>query len=110
MGQYRRVGLEEYWDELDDDSGLIEVDGVGTGCLLVHRSVLEEMQPPWFKFVYNEDGTLKLGEDFYFGEQLRQMGQEMFVSTDHVCSHYRKTDLTEFAEIVAEAENVDPEQ
>jgi len=107
-GKYRRITMQEYSEEITD-KGLVEVDGVGTGCLLIHRSVLEEMSPPWFKFLYNEDGTLKLGEDFYFGQRLRELGQPMYVSSDFVCSHYRKTDLTEFAQIVAEAENVSPE-
>jgi len=107
-GKYRRITMQEYSEEITD-KGLVEVDGVGAGCLLIHRSVLEEMSPPWFKFLYNEDGTLKLGEDFYFGQRLRELGQPMYVSSDFVCSHYRKTDLTEFAQIVAEAENVSPE-
>jgi GT2 family glycosyltransferase len=102
-GEYRRMSVEEYEDTIQD-SGLVEVDGVGTGCLLVHRSIFEEMKPPWFKFTYNEDGTLKLGEDFYFSERLRQMEEPIFVSSEFVCKHYRKTDLTSFAEIVAEAE------
>lgn len=104
-GKFRRMTMEEYYDTVDDE-GLVEVDGVGTGCLLIHRSVLETMEPPWFKFLYNEDGTLKLGEDFYFGQRMREMDQPMYVSSEYVCSHYRKTDLTEFAQIVADAENV----
>ncbi len=108
-GKFRSVELEEFYEEVDDETGLIEVDGVGTGVLLVHRSVLEEMKPPWFRFIYNEDGTLKLGEDFFFGQKLRDLGVPMYVSTEHVCSHFRKVDLTEFAQIVADAENVSAE-
>lgn len=104
-GKLRRITLDEFNEEVTED-GLVDVDGVGTGCLLVHRSIFEEMQPPWFKFMYNEDGTLKLGEDFYFAQKLREKGEDVYVSSEHVCSHYRKTDLTEFAQIVAEAENV----
>lgn len=103
-GEFRRMGLDEYQEEIQDN-GLVEVDSVGTGCLMIHRSVLEEMKPPWFKFLYNEDGTLKLGEDFYFGQKLQELGHDTFVHSDVLCSHYRKTDLTEFARIVAEAEN-----
>jgi hypothetical protein len=99
--EFHRLTLNEYYEDVHDN-GLVEVDAVGTGCVLIHRSVLEEMNPPWFQFIYNEDGTLKLGEDFYFGEKCPE---PMFVSSDHVCKHYRKTDLTEFAQVVAEAEN-----
>lgn len=104
-GKLRSISLEEFNDEVTDE-GLIEVDGVGTGCLLVHRSIFEEMQPPWFKFMYNEDGTLKLGEDFYFARKLLEKGEDVYVSAEYVCSHFRKTDLTEYAQLVAEAEGV----
>lgn len=102
-GQYRQMGMDEYYEEIDDE-GLVEVDGVGTGCLLIHRSVVEDIEPPWFRFIYNDDGTLELGEDFYFGEKLRQNGYSMYVSSEHVCSHFRKTDLTDFAQVVADVD------
>jgi len=99
--QYRQVNIGEFVDEEQD--GLIQVDGVGTGCLLVRRDVLEGMQPPWFKFLYNEeDGSLKLGEDFYFSRRLKQNGVPIHVSTEFVCSHFKKIDLTEVANVVAE--------
>lgn len=108
-GKFRRMSMDEYRDEVADN-GLVEVDGLGTGCLLIHRSVLEEMSPPWFKFIYNEDGTLKLGEDFYFSERAKDLDEPLYVTSEFVCSHYRKTDLTEFAQIVAEAENAAVEE
>lgn len=30
--------------------GLIECDAVATGAMLIHRSVLEHMEPPWFEY------------------------------------------------------------
>jgi len=102
--QYRGMSMEEYHEEIQDN-GLVEVDGLGTGCLLIHRSVLEEMSPPWFSFIYADDGTLELGEDLYFAEKARQTGHKMFVSSEHTCAHFRKTDLTRYAEVVANAGN-----
>lgn len=98
--QYRQVNLSEYVDKEEGD--YINVDAVGTGCILIRRDVLEDMKPPWFKFKYNEEGGLALGEDFYFSKRLEQSDVPMYVSTQHVCRHFKKIDLTEVANVVAE--------
>lgn len=103
-GSYRQTSVGEYQDEIRGD-GLLEVDGVGTGCLMVHRSVLEEMEPPWFRFEYNAWGGLELGEDFYFSRRVKQNGHSIYVDTDKVCKHYRTVDLTEYAMSVIDAKN-----
>lgn len=95
---YRQVNMSEYMDEKRED-GLIEVDGVGTGCLLIHRSVLEGMEPPWFRFQYDDLGRLKLGEDFFFSRKLKEAGVSMFVSTSHLCRHYKTVELSEIASV-----------
>src|SRR6056297_2263488 len=100
--QYGVMTLDELEEKIND-SGIVSVDGVGTGCLLMHRDVLEKMEPPWFQFVYNEYGGLQLGEDFYFSRKLEEQDVTPKVSTNHVCSHYRKVDLTEFLKIVTDA-------
>lgn len=99
--QYRQVNIQEAMDEIDE-RGLIPVEGVGTGALLIRRDVLEDMKPPWFKFEYNEYGGLKLGEDFYFSRRCKQNDVDMYVDTDHITSHYKKVDLTSYANTVAE--------
>ena len=61
---------------------LIEVDATGTGCLLIHRSVLLDMQKQatahqgkdWAWFVEGAiDGTY-FGEDLLFSKRLKSMG------------------------------------
>lgn len=98
---YRQININEVVDEMDEE-GLIEVDGVGTGALLIRRDVLEDMKPPWFKFQYNEYGGLKLGEDFYFSRRCQQNDVPMHVDTNIITSHFKKLDLTEYANNVAE--------
>jgi len=100
---YRQVEISEVLEERDEDSGLLEVDGVGTGCLLIRRDVLENMQPPAFKFIQNEYGGLKLGEDFYFSRKCKENDINMYVDTTQICSHFKTVDLTEYANVVAEA-------
>jgi hypothetical protein len=46
----------------------------GFGCVLVHRSILEIMPRPWFKFIKNE-----CSEDFYFFVNARELGFDLWV-------------------------------
>ena len=48
--------------------GLIECDAVATGALLIHRSVLEHMQTPWFE--YREGGN---SEDLVFCDEAKYL-------------------------------------
>lgn len=65
---------------------LIECDGVGGGCLLVHRSVLKAIDPPYFQ--YNE-GTA-VGEDFYFCRKIQAARYKIFVDPGVICGHRKK--------------------
>lgn len=65
---------------------LIECDGIGAGCILVHRRVLDAIEPPWFQ--YNE-GTF-IGEDFYFCRKVQAAGFKIFVDPGVICGHKAK--------------------
>jgi len=65
---------------------LIECDGVGGGCLLIHRQVLDAIEPPWFE--YNK-GTF-VGEDFYFCRKVEAAGFKIFVDPGVICGHKMK--------------------
>ncbi len=65
---------------------LLECDGVGGGCLLIHRRVFEAIEPPYFKYT---DGTAG-GEDFYFCRKVQEAGFKIFVDPGVICGHKQK--------------------
>ena len=82
---------------------IIEVDAVGTGCLLIHRSVLLEMQKQatahqgqnWAWFVEGAiDGTY-FGEDLLFSKRLKSMGYKIHAHTGAILPHHKQFWLDE---------------
>ena len=82
---------------------IIEVDAVGTGCLLIHRSVLLEMQKQatpnqgqnWAWFVEGAiDGTY-FGEDLLFSKRLKSMGYTIHAHTGAILPHHKQFWLDE---------------
>ncbi|GAG88137.1 unnamed protein product [marine sediment metagenome] len=65
---------------------LLEVDGVGAGCLLVHRRVFEAIDPPWFKY---SDGKT-VGEDFDFCRKVQEAGFKIYCDPGVLCGHKQK--------------------
>lgn len=72
--------------------GLIEVDAVGTGAIVLSRKVLEAMPYP-FKNVYDKVGEKQIGNDLNFCREAKAKGFKVFVHTDYVCSHFTRFDL-----------------
>lgn len=78
---------------------LIEVDVVGAGCLLIHRSVIEKLPPvdpelgrAWFSWRVDRAHLLPPGdgmsEDFVFCKQVREkLGIPIVVDTSVVTKH-----------------------
>jgi hypothetical protein len=80
-------------DKQDASNRLIKVDGVGTGCLLIHRDVFKAIDPPWFRFQYTPDGLIELSEDYYFCEKVKKAGFELFIDPNCACGHAKYLDL-----------------
>lgn len=86
------------------ENGLVTVDAVGLGCLLVHRSVIDDLERPWFKWTegYEEHpwdlrhagGRPGISEDFYFCHKAQQAGYDIYVDTTVRCGHEKTCLLT----------------
>lgn len=86
--------------------GLQEVDGLGAGCLLIHRRVLEGLKPKVRKLVIPSEGTnLELyeffrfsiheapfvSEDLWFCILARENGWKIYLDGTIRCGHILKT-------------------
>lgn len=55
--------------------GPFKAHAAGFGCILVHRSVFEVMDRPWFKTIIGQ-----CSEDFYFLVNAKELGFELWVN------------------------------
>ena len=77
---------------------LIEVDAVGTGCLLIHRSVLLTIQahatqnqgPRWAWFAEGAIEGTYFGEDLLFSKRLQSLGYKIHVHTGATLPHRKE--------------------
>lgn len=77
---------ENGWWPLDlsqcPEHGLVAVDGIGTGGLLVRTDVFHELGEPWFQY------TAEMSEDLFFCKRVREdLGLEIYVDLDVPLGH-----------------------
>lgn len=83
-----------YEDKITVAKDPFEVTGVGGGCLLIKRKVLEGMEWPWFSTVYQPLG-IKMGHDFHFCVKARKADFEVWCDPTVVCEHFRPGSLND---------------
>lgn len=82
------------------DDNLIEVQGIGTGCLLIKRKVFEELDFPWFWYERPPNGDDDMmSEDIYFCMKAREKGFKIYADAKMFCGHIGQCMMTpEFVE------------
>lgn len=77
-----------------EHQGLKAVDLIGTGCMMIHRRVLDALEKPFFRVVADETATTLVDtEDFYFCQKAAKAGFSVYLDTDVPCGHVKQMDL-----------------
>lgn len=78
------------WKQLNPtEKGIISCTAVGAGCLLVKRTVLEALKPPYWTLGQIHPGTW--GDDLDFCNRIRKAGFEIHVDLDNYIGHLMTT-------------------
>jgi hypothetical protein len=82
------------YDVMDTDlnNGVVEVDAIGSGVMMIARRVLENMPHP-FRNEYDPEGIKMKGLDFNFCRRAKLLGYKVWVDTDNLSSHWTVIDL-----------------
>lgn len=84
--EYRAFKLTELLSAPKEKNGLIKVDGVGAGALLIKREALSHLSKPYFfEDPINPKG---FGEDLYFGLNCKVNNIPIYVDLNAFCEHF----------------------
>jgi hypothetical protein len=67
----------EYFDD-ERPQGLFKVKAIGTGCLLIKTDVFKKLPQPWFKYEWNDNGSIKRSHDWIFCEDAINAGYDVW--------------------------------
>jgi len=70
---------------------MVEADFIGGGCLLIHMSVFDHIEKPYFEWTlsFEDPDNLNIGrsEDFEWCRKVRERGYKIMVDTSIQCKH-----------------------
>ena len=75
-------------DKVKTDADLLQVDGIGTGAILIKRKVLEVVKHP-FEDLFDDEGIRILGQDLNFCQKAIKAGFGVFVAPKMICEHVK---------------------
>ena len=90
-------------DPSDEIEPYTKVDGIGTGCIYIRRSVFEKIDRPFFRFQYDASGGITLGEDYFFSKKIKAAGISPYVATEFIVGHYKTFDAAHINQMLYKA-------
>jgi hypothetical protein len=70
------------WVPLQSQDELLNVEGVGMGCVLMKTSVFQKLNKPYFEYTYNPETKGWTGEDFVLFNKLKNVGYQLKIDTN----------------------------
>jgi hypothetical protein len=94
--------------DLKGKRGLIECDAVGTGAIVIKRSVLEDEKLKFpFRNEYDADGIKLLGLDINFCKRAKEVGYKVYCHLDYISGHWVPVDLKDVFALLIEKEGLE---
>jgi len=89
-----KMNQEKTYDlmDIEEKSGLVECDGVGSGVMMIKREVLEKLPFP-FRNEYDPEGIKTKGLDVNFCRRAKEIGFKVWCHLDMKCSHWTPVDI-----------------
>lgn len=80
-----------------EPGSIFECDMVATPAMLIHRSIFEQLPPPWFFYDYSDMGEdmSRHTEDIGFCRLVRAAGIKIYCDTAVITPHMRAVKVTE---------------
>lgn len=78
---YTPEGMKAIYTE-EGSTGLVEVDRIGTGVMLVKASVFKKLQRPFFRVGWDSARKEFIGEDWEFCRILKASGEKLYIQQD----------------------------
>jgi hypothetical protein len=77
--------------------GLQRVHAVGSGCMVIARRVLADIEAPFMR-KWDHKGLVEQGGDYSFCERAIERGFEVYAHFDYRCLHFNEVELNEIIE------------
>ena len=78
---YKKIGDWEHPVPFEVQDDLVDIAGVGMGCVLMKTEIFKELSKPWFEFGWNAEHNDFLGEDMILFRKVAAAGYKIKLDT-----------------------------